>query len=218
MKLAAFDMDGTLLDGRLVFALSERIGVDSKVKAVQADEKLAAHEKTVMIASLFAGVARRDVESAVESIPLARNVEQAVSTLKERDYKIGIISDSYTAAAGVIASRLGMDFVAANDLVFDSNNIATGKVKMPMGWEKIDCFCHLSVCKRYHLEKHASMFGIRIADTVAIGDTRADICMIRGAGFGVAFMPKDDDVKNASENVVKTPDMMQVIALLDAAP
>lgn len=217
MKLAAFDMDGTLLDGRLVFALSERLGLDGQVRRIQADGNLAAHEKTVAIAGLFAGVTRRDVESAVESIPLARNTEQAIAVLKGRDYKMGIISDSYTAAASAVASRLGMDFVAANDLLFE-NNVATGKVSMPMGWEKIDCFCHLSVCKRYHLEKHADIFGVQIVDTLAVGDTRADICMIKRAGFGVAFMPKDDDVKNASENVVSTPDMMQVIRLLDAAP
>lgn len=217
MKLAGFDMDGTLLDGRLVFALSERLGLDGKVKTIQADGKLAAHEKTVMIAGLFAGVTKRDVESAVESIPLTKNVEQAISTLKGRDYKIGIISDSYTAAVSVVASRLGMDFVAANELVFE-NNIATGKVKMPMGWERIDCFCHLSVCKRYQLEKYADMFGVQMVDTLAVGDTRADICMIRRAGFGVAFMPKDNDVKNTSENVVSVPDMMHVLKLLDAAP
>lgn len=217
MKLAAFDMDGTLLDGRLVFALSERLGLDGQVRAIQADAGLAAHEKTVAIARLFTGVTRRDVESSVESLPLAKNAEQAIAVLKGRDYKMGIISDSYTAAAGALASRLGMDFVAANDLVFE-NNVATGKVNMPMGWEKIYCFCHLSVCKRYHLEKYADIFGVQIVDTLAVGDTRADICMIKRAGFGVAFMPKDDDVKNASENVVSTPDMMQVISLLDAAP
>jgi phosphoserine phosphatase len=217
MKLAAFDMDGTLLDGRLVFALSKSLGLDGKVKTIQSDDKLAAHEKTAMIADLFAGVVRRDIESAVESIPLARNTEQAITALKSREYKIGIVSDSYTAAAGVVASRLGLDFVSANDLVFE-NNVATGEVNMPMGWEKIGCFCHLSVCKRYHLEKHADMFGVQLVDTLAVGDTAADICMIKRAGFGVAYMPKDDDVKNASENVVNTPDMMQVVRLLDTAP
>lgn len=217
MKLAAFDMDGTLLDGRLVFALSERMGLDGKVRTIQADEMLFAHKKTAMIAELFAGVTRRDIDLAVESIPLAKNTEQAMSALKSRDYKLGIISDSYTAAAGVLASRLGMDFVSANDLIFE-NNVATGRVNMPMGWEKIDCFCHLSICKRYHLEKHADIFGVQMVDTLAVGDTRADICMIRRAGFGVAFMPKDDDVRKASENVVAAPDMMQVIRLLDAAP
>lgn len=215
MKLAAFDMDGTILEGRLVFTLSERIGLDGKVRTIQADGKLAAHKKTAMIAELFTGLTRKDIESAVESIPLVRNIEQAMSTLKSRDYKIGIISDSYTAAASVVASRLDMDFVTANDLVFEEG-VATGKVNMPMGWEKIDCFCRLSVCKRYHLEKHASKFGVQMDDTLAVGDTRADICMIRHAGFGVAFMPKDDDVKNASKNAVNTSDMMQVIRLLDA--
>ena len=38
VRLAAFDMDGTLLSGRLVFALSEKLGNDGKVKAIRRNE------------------------------------------------------------------------------------------------------------------------------------------------------------------------------------
>jgi phosphoserine phosphatase len=216
-RLAAFDIDGTLLSGRLVFALSERFELDGRVRAIQADGSLPNHEKTRAIASLFAGVTRKDIESAIESIPLAKNCERAVSALQEQGYRTGIISDSYTVAAKVVAARLRMDFVAANELQFE-NGAATGKVAMPMGWEKIGCFCHLSICKRFHLEKHAQEFGVEIENTVAVGDTKSDICMIRRAGTGIAFMPKDAEVASATRNVVREPDMMSVTKLLGAAP
>lgn len=212
-------MDGTLLAGRLVFALSERLGLDGRVAEIQRSSA-PNYLKTKDIAALFAGVTRKDVESAVESIPLATNCEKAIAILKEHGYRTGIISDSYTAAAGVVAKRLGMDFVSANDLVFDGNDgggTATGKVVMPMGWEKIGCSCLLSVCKRFHLEQNAARFGVTIEDTAAIGDTRSDICMIRRAGTGIAFMPKDGDVEASTANVVRTPDMMLVADLLLAA-
>lgn len=202
-------MDGTLLSGRLVFALSEKLGNDDKVKEIQ-DGSLPGHEKTRLIAELFAGVSKKDVESAVESIPLAKNCEQAIALLQMQGFRTGIISDSYTAAAGIVARRLNMDFVAANDLEFE-NGVATGKVKMPLGWQKIGCKCHLSVCKRFHLEKYAAEFGVEIGETVAVGDTRSDICMVRRAGTGIAFMPKDADIARATSNVVRTPDMMQVV-------
>ncbi len=214
--LAAFDMDGTLLAGRLVFALAERSGLDGRVRAIQADDSLANFEKTEMIAALFAGLFRRDLVSAIESVPLAKNCERAMSLLKEQGWKVGIISDSYTAAASVVAERLGMDFVAANELEFDSDRI-TGRVRMPMGWQEIGCTCRLSVCKRFHLEKHAKKFGVPLSKTAAIGDTRADICMVRRAATGIAFMPKDDDIKDAAKAVVGEPDMMHVARLLGAA-
>jgi phosphoserine phosphatase len=210
-------MDGTLLSGRFVFALSEKFGLDGRVKAIQAEGSLPNYEKTRMIAVLFAGITRKDVESAIESIPLAKNCERAISALQEQGYRTGIISDSYTAAARTVAARLRMDFVAANDLQFE-NGAATGKVAMPMGWEKIGCFCHLSICKRFYLEKHAQELGVAIENTVAVGDTRADICMIRRAGTGIAFMPKDAEVESATRNVVHEPDMMNVVRLLGAAP
>lgn len=214
--LAAFDMDGTLLAGRLVFALAERAGLDGRVKAIQADPGLANFEKTERIAALFAGLLRRDLASAIESIPLAKNCERAISLLKEQGWKTGIISDSYTAAAGAVAEKLGMDFLAANELEFDNDRI-TGRVRMPMGWQEIGCPCRLSVCKRFHLEKYAKKFGVPLSETAAIGDTRADICMVRRAAKGIAFMPKDDDIKSATKNVVGEPDMMHVARLLGAA-
>jgi phosphoserine phosphatase len=208
-------MDGTLLAGRLVFALAERAGLDDRVRDIQADAGLANFEKTKMIAALFAGLYRRDIMSAIESVPLAKNCERAISLLKEQGWKVGIITDSYTAAAGVVAEKLGMDFLSANELEFKDGRL-TGKVRMPMGWQEIGCTCRLSVCKRFHLEKNAKKFGIPLSKTAAIGDTRADICMLRRAATGIAFMPKDDDVKSAVKDVVAEPDMMQVATLLAA--
>ncbi|MER3407593.1 MAG: hypothetical protein C4292_01980, partial [Nitrososphaera sp.] len=217
--LAAFDMDGTLLVGRFVFALSEMLGLDCRVTEIQASAA-PNHVKTKEIAALFAGITKKDVESAVESLPLAANCEKAVGLLKQHCYATGIISDSYTVAAGAVARRLEMDFVSANDLVFDDNNnnsVATGGVRMPMGWEKIGCDCLLSVCKRFHLEQQAARLGVPMERTAAVGDTRSDICMIRRASIGVAFMPKDSYVEASTANVVRTPDMMLVADLLVAA-
>lgn len=207
--LAAFDMDGTLIQGRVVFALAEKFGLSEKIRQIQSSGQ-DGHLQTVAIASLFAGISKRDLEAAVESLPLTRNCEHAIRKLKEIGSKVGIISDSYTAAAGVVAARLGMDFVAANDLQIRDGTI-TGFVRMPLGWEKVDCFCKISVCKRYHLEEHASKYGIPIEATLAVGDTKSDICMIRRAGLGIAFMPKDEKVASSTDNVVREPDLLKVL-------
>jgi phosphoserine phosphatase len=209
-NLAAFDMDGTLIQGRLVFALADRFDLSEKVRSIQSRPQIAGHEQTKAIAALFAGLTTKDIESAIESIPLTKNSERTIHILKERGYKIGIISDSYTIAAGLVANRLNLDFVMANKLDTLNDKI-TGKVDMPLGWDRINCFCKISVCKRYHLEKSAHQFGVPIGNTLAVGDTKSDICMIKRAGVGVAFMPKDEEIKKVSNNVVIEPDLLKVL-------
>jgi phosphoserine phosphatase len=211
-KLAAFDMDGTLIQGRLVFSLAEKCGLSDKVRGIQASEQ-AGHEQTRNIAALFAGLTRRDLESAMQSIPMTKNCDRAIAALRELQYKIGIITDSYSAAANVLADNLRLDFVAANELEIVGERI-TGKVQMPLGWEKIGCFCKISVCKRYHLENFARKFGIPMENTLAVGDTKSDICMIKRAAVGVAFMPKDSEIAGATDKVVSEPDLLKVTSFI----
>jgi phosphoserine phosphatase len=207
--LAAFDMDGTLTQGRLVFALADRFGLSEKVKSIQSSG-LEGYMQTEHIAALFSGLAKKDLEVAVESIPLTKNCDKLIQILKQKNCKVGIISDSYALAAEIIKDRLGMDFAAANVLeIIDSK--VTGRIKMPLGWEKIGCFCKISVCKRYHLEEQARRFGVQIGNTMAIGDTKSDICMVQRAGIGIAFMPKDDLIAKAAKNVIREPDMLKVL-------
>jgi phosphoserine phosphatase len=209
-NLAAFDMDGTLIQGRLVFALADRFDLSDKIRSIQSQRLMPGHEQTKAIAELFAGLTRKDLESAIASIPFTENCERTISALKDRGYKIGIISDSYTIAAGLVADRLNLDFVMANKLQILNGKI-TGKVDMPLGWDRIGCYCKISVCKRYHLEKSAQQFCVPIKNTLAVGDTKSDICMIQRAGVGVAFMPKDEEIKKASDKIVSEPNLLKVL-------
>ena len=209
-KLAAFDMDGTLIQGRLVFALAGMFGISEKIKAIQSSSGMAGHEQTKAIAALFAGLTKKDLEAAIESIPLTMNCEQTIKALKGTGYRIGIISDSYTAAAGMVADRLQLDFVAANELQIENGRI-TGRVEMPLGWDKISCFCKISVCKRYHLEKFARQFGVLVENTLAVGDTKSDVCMIKRAGVGIAFMPKDNEIAKATNKIVQDSDLLKIL-------
>ena len=215
-NLAAFDMDGTLIQGRLVFALADRFDLSDKVRSIQSHRLMVGHKQTKAIAALFAGLTTEDLESAIASIPFTKNCERTIVALKDRGYKIGIISDSYTIAAGFVADRLNLDFVMANKLQIFNGKI-TGKVDMPLGWDRIGCYCKISVCKRYHLEKSADYFCVPIENTLAVGDTKSDICMIQRAGVGIAFMPKDEEIKKASDKIVNEPDLLKVLNFVNKA-
>jgi phosphoserine phosphatase len=67
------------------------------------------------------------------------------------------------------------------------------------------------------LEKSADQFCVPIENTLAVGDTKSDICMIRRAGVGIAFMPKDEEIKKASDKIVSEPDLLKVLNFVNKA-
>ncbi len=209
LKLACFDMDGTIIDGRLVEVISKKFGLYDQIKQIQNDSTIFGYIKTQKIASILKGIDEKELVIAIDSISLMKNCQNIINLLKKNNYKIGIITDSYTIAAKILVNKLGLDFVAANDLQI-SGGLITGEVRMPLGWDKINCNCKISVCKRYHLEMYARKYGIDIKNTVAIGDTRGDICMVNNAGIGIAFMPKDDCI-GKHKNLINRPDLMDML-------
>ena len=216
LKLACFDMDGTIIDGRLVEVISKKFGLYDQIKRIQNDSSIFGYIKTQKIASILKGIDGKELVIAIDSISLMKNCQRIINLLKKNNYKIGIITDSYTIAAKILANKLGLDFVAANDLQI-SGGLITGEVRMPLGWDKINCYCKISVCKRYHLEMYAKKYGIDIKNTVAIGDTRGDICMVNNAGIGIAFMPKDDCI-GKHKNLIYRPDLMDMLDYVKIEP
>jgi phosphoserine phosphatase len=213
LKLAVFDMDGTLIDGRLIEALSRKFGLYTKVKEIQNDLSIFGYIKTQKIAWLLKGIEEKEIILAIESVPLMEGSQQVISTLKKAGYKTGIVTDSYSVAANNVAEKLGLDFFTANKLKV-SNGIITGDIEMPLGWDKINCYCKISVCKRYHLESHAKRYNVDIHDTVAIGDTQSDLCMVERAGTGIAFMPKDKHISRCN-NIINRPNLADMLSFID---
>ena len=209
-KLVVFDMDGTLINGRLIEVISRKYGIFEKVVAIQSDKSLEGYKKTELIAALLKGIKADEIIRAIDSIPIMNNADKIVAWFKKNGYETGIITDSYTIAAKVIAKKLDIGFFAANELILE-DGILTGKIKMPLGWEKIKCSCKISICKRYHLNQYSEKYGVSIKDTIAIGDTRGDICMIKQAGLGIAFMPKDPDIVRQSRNIISNPDLNEIL-------
>ncbi len=209
-KLVVFDMDGTLINGRLIEVISRKYNLSEKVIEIQSDPSLPGYKKTEMIASLLKGIKASEIIKAIGSIPIMLNADKIVTWFKKNGYVTGIITDSYTIAAEVIANKLKIDFIAANVLNIE-DGVLTGEIKMPLGWEKINCSCTISICKRYQLNYYSKKYGVSIEDTIAIGDTRGDICMIKQAGLGIAFMPKDQDIVKQSKNIIRTPDLNEIM-------
>jgi phosphoserine phosphatase SerB len=204
--LIAFDMDGTLIDGRLVFALADKFGLSDKVRQIQEKRILHGYEQSISIARLFRGLSANNITEAIESIRLMKNCEKVAGELKEQGHILGIISDSYDIAVNYVAKKLNFDFCESNTLELDSNRKLTGNINMPLGWQKNGCYCKISVCKRYCLERNAHKFQIGAGCTIAVGDTKSDLCMVENAAVGIAFMPKHRILEDRADVSIKEPD------------
>lgn len=208
-KMAIFDMDGTLINGSLIKTVGSKLGIYDKIISIQSDNTIPGYFKTLKIAKLLKGFRVTEIKSAIESIPLAKNCGEIISLLKKHGLKIGIITDSYNIAGKLLKNKFNLDFYLANNLqIF--NQIITGKIMMPLGWQVINCFCKNSVCKRYHLEMFSLKYNVHPKEVIAVGDTKGDACMVNRAGMGIAFMPKDEIIIKKSRHIIKNPDLMEI--------
>ena len=202
-------MDGTLINGRLVFALGDKFGVSDRIKAIMS-KRITGYKKSEEIAKLWKGQTPDDIVNVIASIPLMKGAVDLIKELKTRGHKVGIISDSYTLATEYIAKKFDMDFHLANILMV-KDGLLTGELRMLLGWDKIGCNCKISVCKRFHLEKAAELLNITLDRTIAVGDTKSDLCMIKRAKVGIAFNPKDDVLASSTNKVVRKLDLREIL-------
>ena len=207
-------MDGTLVDGRLVFAVADRLGLSDEVRRIQENPTLLGYQQSESIARLFKGLSVDDITQGIESLRLMRNCEKVVEDLKEQGHILGIISDSYDIAVNYVAKKLNFDFSESNCLELDSGGKLTGNIKMPLGWQKNGCYCKISVCKRYCLRRNTRKFQIGPSRTVAIGDTKSDLCMVEEAAVGIAFMPKHRILEERADLSINEPNLAKLGQLI----
>lgn len=204
--LAVLDMDGTLLEQRSVDVLCEKLGLMKELESIdQLSTEIEGYKVSSKIAQLFSGFQASTLETIVDTIPFVQGALKFIAFLKSRGFISSIVTDSYTLLASRVAHRLDIDAVRGNKLEI-VDNVITGKIKSPLGWEKFDVpNCQRkAVCKLHAMTELANLYAISDDHTLAIGDSRSDTCMVREARIGVAFRPKDDFIVEAADVVIHT--------------
>lgn len=196
-------MDGTLLESRSIDVLCQKFGLQPKLKEIDKRRTDFPDECKVsqVIAQLFKGMKAYDLERTFDSINVVNGAEEFIKLLKERKFLIAIVTDAYTFLAVRLAKRLGVDTVWGNKLEMVDREI-TGRIEMPLGWERKENCQRKAVCKLHVMYKLAQKHGIEMSKTLAIGDSKSDFCIIEKAAIGVAFRPKDSEIVNIADLVV----------------
>lgn len=189
-KLAAFDMDDTILQGRFIDHCAKKLGFVEELNQIR-NSNMEPTTRTKQIAMLLKGRSIQDLLGIVKEIPMIADVVSVVKELKAKGYVVGIISDSYQFITNFVKSHIGADFALANNLE-QIEGRATGEVIIPSyfytqegenprpGFSKANALNY--ICREYN---------IPIANTIAIGDSANDIDMVENAGIGVAFNSRE---------------------------
>jgi len=208
-KLVMFDMDGTLINGRGIFVIAEKKGFKDELIRLIKHEKIDYYQRSIEIAKLSKGYTTKEYLEIFRKIPINNNVEETVKKLKEKNIKTAISTDSYQILANDLKERLGIDFAFANSLIINKD-IITGDLEIHnkeltkdfySGWT-------YSICKSCVLEQLCKDLNIPIEESIAVGDGKVDIGMLKRAGLGIAFNASEEVRKNAD---VVTEDMKKIL-------
>jgi len=153
-------------------------------------------------AALLRGVSVSQVVPKLFPPPYAPGVPEAIRKLKGRGLVLGIVSSGVGLVAEWVKRDLGLDFAVANDLLVEDGRF-TGEAIINVDlWNKLEVAA-----------EQAARHGFSLSHAAFVGDHLNDIPVLRAAGCGIAYAPKDRSVAEAARFV--TEDFRQIPRLIE---
>ena len=188
-KLAAFDMDSTLINIECVDEIADAAGRKTEVAAITeaamrgeiTDYKDSLRRRVALLKGVPASALDEVYEQRLRLNP---GVEKTVAAFKLAGIKLVIVSGGFTYFTDKIRDRLGFDFTRANVLEIEDGLLTGRLVDQPWG-----DICDGEEKKKMLLET-AAQLGFAPSQTIAIGDGANDLPMMSVAGLSVAYHAK----------------------------
>ena len=209
-RLAVFDMDGVLADieSSWVF-VHKRFGVNN-------DQSLYAYLRGEIDDLEFI---RRDIAlwrakdhnldigkiaRILDDVPLMPGAKKTITDLSAKGYKTAIVSAGIDLLAERISEECGIDI-----------HLANGLKKLPSGLLTGEGILNVRLMdKGEAVVKAARSLGIRLEDTVSVGNSKYDVTMFERTGASIAFHPSDDYVRSHAKFVVEEGDLTMLLKYL----
>lgn len=168
VKLAVFDMDGTLLRGDTAcLAIARTLGTYDRMlefeSGLSLEQLISAREE---MAGWYRSAGRQAVVDALENLRFAPGAIEGVATLQQAGIEVAIVSVTWGFAVREVARSLGVDICVGTELDFE-----TGDIQPVYGTDKGPTVAKFS--KERALSAH---------EVAAIGDTPSDNSMLELAG------------------------------------
>lgn len=184
-RLAAFDMDSTLITIECVDEIADYAGRKAEVAAITeaamrgeiADYDESLRRRVALLAGLPEATLERVWE---ERVRLSPGAEALIKGLKGAGLRLLVVSGGFTFFTERLRSRLGLDWARSNVLEVQDGRL-TGRLIGPIV---------NASRKRLIVEQTCAVLGISPAQTVVVGDGANDLQMMSIAGLSVAYHAK----------------------------
>jgi phosphoserine phosphatase len=188
-KLAAFDMDSTLINIECVDEIADAAGRKAEVAAITeaamrgeiTDYKDSLRRRVALLAGVPVSAMHEVYERRLQLNPGAEKLTQA---FKAAGMKLLLVSGGFTFFTDRIKDRLQIDWARSNVLDVANGQLTGRLVDQPWG----------DICdgeeKRKTLLETCAQMGISPAQSIAVGDGANDLPMMGVAGLSVAYHAK----------------------------
>ena len=203
LELVSFDVDGTILRGRILNHLRIPKESHAKIEALHDlfHQGRLGYEGTLRAQfSLLAGMRAHDIAPHATDLPLVKDLHATIDRLSLKGVKTVILTDNPSFVVeplrvygfeGIIASEIEVQ----RGILTDRMEILTNK---------------LQAIREYCTEE-----GIEIAHCAHIGDGFNDIVAFKGVGVSVAFNSHEDGVSEAATFTVRGNSLLDVYHVLE---
>ncbi len=184
-KLAAFDMDSTLITIECIDEIADYIGKKREVAAIteaaMRGEITDYKDSLKRRVALLEGLPETALEKVYEErLRLTPGAETLISFLQNNGVKVLLVSGGFTFFTERLKARLNLDFARSNQL-----EVSNGKLTGNLVGEIVD-----ADAKRDIVLATCEQIGCAAKNVIAVGDGANDLKMMGIAGVSVAYKAK----------------------------
>jgi phosphoserine phosphatase len=182
--LCVMDMDSTLINIECIDEIADMMNLKPQVSAItersmrgELDFASSLKERVSLLKGLDKMALRRVID---ERLQLNAGAVEWIAACKANNIKTMVVSGGFTLFANHVKDLLGLDYAVANTF-----EIVDGKLTGNILGNIVD-----ANCKAQELADLRDKLGLKIDQTIAIGDGANDLKMMQAATVGVAYHAK----------------------------
>jgi HAD superfamily phosphoserine phosphatase-like hydrolase len=203
IRLAAFDLDGTLTRGPTVCqVLAEPLGRRARMDALERlYDQQAIQAARQEMAGWYQGRTIEQLCACLDQVSLAPGVDEGFALLRQHRVQTAIVSITWSFAVDWFVGRLGADFGVGTALAAD------GRIRHVWADDKAAWVAGL-----------ARRLGVALGEVAAVGDSAGDLPMLaivglpifvgrsRPAGMDRAVHQPDGDIAQIAQRIIGSSD------------